>query len=102
MLTMGKTAVMLPLLTLLAGGSSVTVVGVPDSPVRLDRPSILTAEGAPPVLLYAATNLTKETLEQFTITVFVFDPAGTLKSRQTAPGRRTLEPGATKYTAMVL
>ncbi len=80
----------------------VIVVGAPDSPVRLDRAIILTASEGPPVVLYAATNLTGDELEQFTVIAHVFDPDGTLKARQTAPGRRTLEPHATKYSAMVL
>ncbi len=78
------------------------VVGAPDSPVRLDRATVLTATDGPPVLLYAATNTGSDTLEQFTVIAFVFDAQGTLKARQTAPGRRTLDPHATKYSTLVL
>jgi len=78
------------------------VVGAPDSPVRLDRAVVLTASEGPPVVLYAATNPTDDELEQFTLIVFVFDAQGTLKARQTAPGRRTLEAHGTKYSTLVL
>ncbi len=54
------------------------------------------------MLLYAATNLTDAELDQFTVMVFVFDAEGRLKARQVAPGRRTLEPHETKFSAMVL
>jgi hypothetical protein len=80
----------------------ITVVQAPDSPVRLDRLKIFSADDAPPVLLYAATNVTGEQLDQFTVTVFVFDQDGRLKARQVAPGRRTLDARETKYSAMVL
>jgi len=33
---------------------------------------------------------------------FVFKADGTLKARQVAPGRRSLDPRETKYSAMVL
>jgi hypothetical protein len=33
---------------------------------------------------------------------FIFRSDGTLKARQLAPGRRTLEPHETKYSTMVL
>ena len=79
------------------------MVHAPDSPVRLDRARMLVGgDEAPPVLLYAATNLKSEPLEQFTVTVFVFDQEGRLKARHAAPGRRTLEANATKFSAMVL
>ena len=78
------------------------VVGAPDSPVRLDRATVLTATDGPPVLLYAATNVTADPLEQFTVTAYVFDAQGTLKAKQTAPGRRTLDPHSSKYSTLVL
>ncbi len=78
------------------------VVTAPDSPVRLDHAAVLTAADGPPVLLYAATNVTGDPLEQFTVIAFVFDVQGTLKARQTAPGRRTLDPRSTKYSTLVL
>jgi len=94
------------LLTLLVSAAPTekpaVVVGATDSPVRLDRAVVLTASQGPPVVLYAATNATDDELEQFTVIAFVFDAEGTLKARQTAPGRRTLEPHGTKYSTLVL
>ncbi len=78
------------------------VVAAADSPVRLDRATVLTATDAPPVVLYSATNTSNDTLEQFTVIAFVFDAEGNLKARQTAPGRRTLEAHAAKYSTLVL
>jgi hypothetical protein len=78
------------------------VVQAPDSPVKLDRTTVLIVTGSPPVLLYAATNLTTDELDQFTVIVYVFDAKGELKARQTAPGRRTLEPKETKFSTIVL
>jgi hypothetical protein len=78
------------------------VVQAPDSPVRLDHQAVLAAPDGPPVLLYQATNLTDQPLEQFTVMVFVFGADGTLKARQVAPGRRLLDPHGAKYSAMVL
>jgi hypothetical protein len=52
--------------------------------------------------MYAATNLTNDPLEQFTVMAFTFKTDGTLKARQVAPGRRTLDAHETKYSAMVL
>jgi hypothetical protein len=43
------------------------IVQAADSPVRLDRATILTGGDGPPVVLYAATNLTDDQLEQFTV-----------------------------------
>ena len=63
---------------------------------------MLTVAGDPPVVLYAATNQTDDELEQFTVTVFIFDAKGTLKHEQIAPGRRTLEARSTKYSTIVL
>jgi hypothetical protein len=53
-------------------------------------------------VLYSATNLTDDDLEQFTVIAFIFDGEGTLRARQAAPGRRTLEKRTTKYSTMVL
>jgi hypothetical protein len=85
-----------------AGEAPAIVVQAPNSPVRLDRAAIVTVPDAPPVLLYAATNLADDEIDQFTVMAFVFDAQGTLKARQVAPARRTLEKGATKYSTMVL
>jgi len=79
-----------------------TIVQAPDSPVRLDRAVVLSSSEGPPVLLYSATNLTGDALDQFTVMAFVFKADGTLKARQVAPGRRTLEAHETKYSTMVL
>ena len=78
------------------------VVQAPDSPVRLEHATVLSASEGPPVLLYSATNLTGDALEQFTVMVFTFKADGTLKARQVAPGRRSLDARETKYSAMVL
>ncbi|MQA31062.1 MAG: hypothetical protein GEU82_14725 [Luteitalea sp.] len=78
------------------------VVHAPNTPVRLEHASILTPADGPPVLVYAATNTSDSELDQFTVMVFVFDAQGTLKTRQVAPGRRTLEAHGTKYSTMVL
>jgi len=77
-------------------------VQAPDSPVRLDRATVFTGSEGPPVLLYSATNLTNDALDQFTVIAFVFDAEGTLKARQMAPGRRTLDARGTKYSTLVL
>ena len=93
------------LIMLLAGAAQekpVAVVSAPDSPVRLERATLLSASDGPPVLLYAATNLANDPLEQFTVMAFIFKADGTLKARQVAPGRRTLEGRETKYSTMVL
>ena len=80
-----------------------TIIQAPDSPVKLDHARILNVvEGEPAVLLYAATNLTDTDLEQFTVIAFIFEGDGTLRSRQAAPGRRTLEKRSTKYSTMVI
>jgi hypothetical protein len=90
---------------LLAGAPSekpATVVQAKDSPVRIDRASVLTGTDGPPVVVYASTNLTDQELDQFTLIAFIFDAKGTLKARQVAPARRTLEAHSTKYSTMVL
>jgi hypothetical protein len=89
-------------LPLAAADLPIRPVQAPDSPVRLDNLRIFSSDNAPPVLLYAATNLTEDDLDQFTVMVFVFDQDGRLKARQVAPGRRTLNAKETKYSAMVL
>ena len=99
---MRMTASVMMLLAVLAQERAVPVVAAPDSPVKLDHVTLLSAAEGPPVLMYAATNLTDDPLEQFTVMVFVFKADGTLKARQVAPGRRTLNAKETKYSAMVL
>lgn len=78
------------------------IVTAPNTPVRLDSAKVLNTGADPLVLLYAATNTTDSAIDQFTVTVFVFDADGRLKARQVAPGRRELKVGETKYSAMVL
>jgi hypothetical protein len=78
------------------------VVQAQDSPVRIDHATIITGDAGPPVILYSSTNLTGDELDQFTLIAFVFDAKGTLKARQVAPARRTLEARSTKYSTMVL
>ena len=95
-------AAMVAGLLAVAAESPALVVQAPDSPVKLDRTTVLTVAGSPPVVLYAATNLTGDALEQFTVMVFVFKADGALKARQTAPGRRSLEGRETKYSTIVL
>jgi hypothetical protein len=85
-----------------AGASQAVVVEAPNSPVRIERATVVTVPDAPPVLLYGATNLTDDELDQFTVIAFVFDAQGTLKATQMAPGRRTLEKRGTKYSVIVL
>jgi hypothetical protein len=81
--------------------SAPVIVQAPGSPVRLDRAKVLNAGDQPLVLLYSATNMTGDQLDQFTVLVFVFRE-GTLKARHVAPARHLLDPHATKYSAMVL
>lgn len=79
------------------------IVQAPDSPVKLDRAKVLNVgANEPAVLLYAATNAVDYDLEHFTVITFIFDAEGTLKARQTAPGRHMLEKGTTKFSTMVL
>jgi hypothetical protein len=78
------------------------VVQAGDSPVRLNRATVLSGADGPPIVSYAATNLTDDPLDQFTVMAFVFDAKGTLKATQVAPGRRTLDPRSTKVSTLVL
>ena len=95
-------AAMMMLLAAAAGERQVIVVEAPESPVRLEHVTVLLPTEGPPVLLYAATNLRSDPLEQFTVMAFVFKPDGTLKAEQVAPGRRTLDARESKYSTMVL
>lgn len=82
--------------------ATVAVLAAPGSPVQLEQVKLLNTDASPMVLLYGATNLTDTALEQFTVTVFVFDKNRQLKARQVAPGRRSLDVRETKFSAMVL
>ena len=86
----------------MAQEQAVAIVPAPDSPVHLERATLLSTAGAPPVLLYAAQNLTNDPLDEFTVMAFIFKADGVLKARQVAPGRRTLDVHETKYSTMVL
>jgi hypothetical protein len=96
------TASVIMMLAGMAQERTLPVVQAPDSPVRMERATMLSGTDGPPVLLYAATNLTNDPLDQFTVMAFIFKADGTLKARQTAPGRRTLNAHETKYSTMVL
>ena len=89
-------------LIMAASERAALVVHAPDTPVRLERAVILTAEEGPPLVLYAARNTIDAPLDQFTVIAYVFREDGTLKARQIAPGRRTLQPNETKYSTLVL
>jgi hypothetical protein len=73
-----------------------------DAPAKVTRATVLTPAEGPPVVLYAATNVTDRPIDTITLMVFVFKADGTLKTRQTAPGRRNLEAHETKYSTLVL
>lgn len=90
------------LLAAAATDAPALVVQAADSPVKIERATVVSVAGDPPVVIYSARNLTDTALEQFTVMVFVFDEKGALKARQVAPGRRTLEVRETKYSAIVL
>lgn len=85
-----------------AANAPVSVVQAPNSPVKLEQVKLLNTDATPMVLLYGATNTGSTDLDQFTVTVFVFDQNRQLKARQVAPGRRTLKAAETKFSAMVL
>jgi hypothetical protein len=78
------------------------IVAAAQPPARIARATVVTPAEGPPIVVYAAENLTAQTLDQFTVMAFVLKPDGTLKARQTAPGRRTLEPHETKTSTLVL
>ena len=78
------------------------IVAGEEAPARMDRATVLTPAEGPPVVLYAATNLTDQALDQFTVMAFVFKADGTLKARHVAPGRHMLDARETKYSTLVL
>jgi hypothetical protein len=81
-------------------GEALTVQAA-DSPVRVDHARLFIGPDGPPVPLYAASNVTDDQLDEFTVMAFVFRD-GVLKARQVAPGRRTLDAHSTKYSALIL
>jgi hypothetical protein len=78
------------------------IVSGTEPPARITRATVLTPAEGPPVVVYAAENLSDAELDQFTVMAFVFKADGTLSARQVAPGRRTLEPREVKYSTLVL
>ena len=78
------------------------VVAGSQSPAKIAHAAVLTPSEGPPLVLYAAANDTDQRIDEFTVMAFVFKADGTLKARQVAPGRRTLEPHETKYSTLVL
>jgi hypothetical protein len=94
-------ASLLPVPSVAADRQALIVSGA-EPPARITRAVVLTAAEGPPVVLYAAENLTDAELEQFTVMAFVFKADGTLTARQVAPGRRTLAPKEVKYSTLVL
>lgn len=78
------------------------IVSGAEPPARINKATLLTPDDGPPVILYAAENLTDAELDQFTVMAFVFKADGTLTARQVAPGRRTLAPHEVKYSTLVL
>jgi hypothetical protein len=95
-------AMMTVVLAAAGGERPALVVSGAQSPARINRAIVLTPAEGPSVVLYAARNVTDQRLDQFTVMAFVFKADGTLKARQVAPGRRTLEPGESKYSTLVL
>lgn len=85
-----------------AGERPAIVVAGPQPPARITRATVLTPAEGPPVILYTAVSETEQRLDTITVMAFVFKADGTLKARQVAPGRRTLEPHETKYSTLVL
>jgi hypothetical protein len=102
MMTGVATVMTLILAAAAAGERPALIVAGPEAPARMDRATVLTPAEGPPVVLYAATNLTDQALDQFTVMAFVFKADGTLKARQVAPGRHMLDPRETKYSTLVL
>jgi hypothetical protein len=96
------TATLLALVAAATADAPAIIVQAPDTPVKIDRATVLTTTGAPPVIVYSATSQSDVDLDQFTVMVFVFDADGMLKARQTAPARRTLEAHTTKFSTIVL
>jgi hypothetical protein len=78
------------------------IVAGQEPPARINKATVLTPADGPPVVLYAAENVTDQELDQFTVMGFVFKADGTLSARQVAPGRRTLAPREVKYSTLVL
>jgi hypothetical protein len=106
MIAQGHVTLLLIALLVAAGAAqadrAALAVQAEGSPVTIDRAVVLEAVDGPPILRFAATNVTDRDLDQFTVMVLVFDPAGVLKSRHIAPGRHLLDARTTKYSAMVL
>jgi hypothetical protein len=102
MITIASAALIAVLASPAVGEKSAIVVSAAQAPARVNRAVLLTPTEGPPVVLYAAINETDQRIDEFTVMAFVFKADGTLKARQVAPGRRTLEPRETKYSTLVL
>jgi hypothetical protein len=99
---MNSLLIALLLLAATPGERPAKLVEAANAPAKVTRATVLTPAEGPPVVLYAATNLTDRQIDTITLMVFVFKADGTLKARQTAPGRRNLEAHETKYSTLVL
>src|SRR4029453_13772211 len=73
-----------------------------DAPARITRAPVLTPAEGPPIVVSAGVKGTNKQLDTVTVMAFVFKADGTLKARQAAPARRTLEPNETKYSPLVV
>ena len=95
-------AAMAAMMAAAATETPAVIIEAAGSPVKITKATVVTVAGDPPIVLYAAANQTSDDLEQFTVEVFIFDAKGILKVQHIAPGRRTLEAKATKYSTIVL
>src|SRR5262245_41781993 len=95
-------SLMLALAMAAADEKPAMIVAGSQSPARITSAIVLKGAQGPPVVLYAAENTSDHVLDQFTVMAFVFKADGTLKARQVAPGRRTLEVHETKFSTLVL
>jgi hypothetical protein len=102
MITIASAALIAVLASPAVGERSAIVVSATQAPARVNRAVLLTPTEGPPLVLYAAISETDQRIDEFTVMAFVFKADGTLKARQVAPGRRTLEPRETKYSTLVL
>jgi len=102
MITIASAALIAMVASPAVGEKTAIIVAAAQAPARVNRAVLLTPSEGPPVVLYAAVNETDQRIDEFTVMAFVFKADGTLKARQVAPGRRTLEPRETKYSTLVI
>ena len=94
---------LMALFTTVAADVAPIIVPAPDSPVHLrPREDPERRCGGTRGAAVRGDESHRCRLEQFTVIAFIFDAEGVLKTRQLAPGRRTLEKKGTKYSTMVL